>query len=98
MFETLKAPWSNEEWMKMWDIIATKMIGLRYLIVHLKRTCKPLLVLGPDEKWVKSMLRLRSLRQFRFELSESQSMPERTEGYEDPVQWFKEYVQTARST
>jgi len=84
--------------MKMWDIIATKMIGFWNLIVHLKRTCKPLLVLGPKEKWVESMLRLRSLRHVKFELSESQSMPERTEEYKDPVQWFKEYVQTARST
>lgn len=79
----------------MWDIIATEMNWLK--VFDSASACKPLLVLGPEEKWVKSMLRLRSLRQFKFELSESQSMPERTEEYKDPVQWFKGYVQTARS-
>lgn len=98
MFKGSKFPRFNEEWTEMWDVIVNRMTGLRFLTVHLKRTYKPILILEPEEAWVKTMLQVRNLRQFRFELSESQNMPSWTGDYKKQVQWLKEHLQATLSS
>lgn len=87
----------NQQWAQVWDIITTRMNGLKFLTVHLKRTYKALLVLEPGEEWVKPMLEVRNLRRFRFELIESDNMPHWSESYNGQIQRLKEYLEKTLS-
>ena len=97
MFRSSYFPRFNREWGQVWDIITTKMTGLRYVTVHLKRTYKPFLVLRLEEAWVQPMLRVRNLQGFRFELSESDNMPAWDERYKEEVRKLKLFLETSLS-
>ena len=76
----------------MWRCVATQMKGLRDVRVRLAALDERRLGLGVEEDWVKSMLEVRGLRAFGFEV-ECRSCYEFTEGYIEELGLLKQYLE-----
>lgn len=84
-----------QDWRQTWEVLATRMPGLKDLKVRLIKTYFPQLELALDEDWVKPMLDVRGLRRFGFDLAQAIGSEESTAEYNEKLEWFQNELQAS---
>lgn len=82
-----------QDWRQMWEILATKMPGLKVLKVRLIKNFTPPLELALEKDWVRPMLKVRGLKRFDFDLAQEVWSEESTAEYNDKLEWFQNELQ-----
>ena len=102
-------PLYGQIWKEMWDVIANKMTGMRYVTVRLKISewMNEWMMLGvePTEEWVRPMLQVKGLRQFRIDIAHSSKKAKKakkakTKGdkaFSRKIKKLEQYLQTTLS-
>ncbi|KAL9064749.1 MAG: hypothetical protein Q9161_008678 [Pseudevernia consocians] len=79
------------DWGRMWETMATRMSGLRFLRVQLRRTA-PELGLGVGEDWIRPMLRVRGLSRFELVVEGNGVYREWSAGYCEQLRELQEFL------
>lgn len=84
-----------QDWRQTWEVLATRMPGLKDLKVRLIKAYLPQLELAFEEDWVKPMLEIRGLRRFEFDLTQEVGSEESTAKYNEKLEWFQNELQAS---
>ena len=79
-------------WTQTWEILATRMPGLKHVRVRLVKHFPPL-ELALEERWVKPMLEVGGLKRLEFDLAQEIGSGESTADYNERLEWFQNKLQ-----
>ena len=79
-------------WTQTWEILATRMPGLKHVRVRLLKHFPPL-ELALEERWVKPMLEVGGLKRLEFDLAQEIGSGESTADYNERLEWFQNKLQ-----
>lgn len=82
-----------QDWRQAWEILSTRMPGLKDLKVRLMKIYYPPLDLSLEEEWVKPMLKVRGLRRFELDLAQGIGSDQSTAEYNEKLDWFQNELQ-----
>ncbi|CAD6569590.1 MAG: hypothetical protein ASARMPRED_002958 [Alectoria sarmentosa] len=84
-----------QDWRQIWEVLATRMPGLKDLKVRLIKAHLPQLELALEEGWVSPMLEIRGLRRFEFDLAQEVGSEESTAEYNEKLERFQNELQAS---